>query len=55
MNQSDDRDPFEALSRQDTEQQMWEEHKLDMKELDRLLNEQNVISDKIDFIFKELK
>ena len=51
----DDRDHFEALSRQETEQRMWKEHKQHLKTLGEFLKEQNVISEKFDHIFKELK
>lgn len=52
---SDDRDPFEQLSREETEKQQWEEHEKQLRELEALLGEQSVINRRWDSIFKELK
>ena len=53
MNQlpPDDRSCFEALSRQDTEQQMWEEHIKQVKELEKLMGEQDHISENFRRLF----
>lgn len=41
--------------KQQQEQQQWEKHEKDLKELENLLGEGMVISKKFDFIFKKLK
>ena len=51
---TDDRDPFEALSRQQDEQQQWEEHIKQVKELERLIGEQDHISENFRKIFQQL-
>lgn len=48
-------EPDEYSLQQQQEEQQWEEHKKQLKELDKLLSEQNRISEKFDFLFKELK
>ena len=45
------RDPFEALSRQQDEQQQWEEHIKQVKELEKLMGEQNHISENFRRLF----
>ena len=55
MNEPDDRDPWEQLSRQEKEEYQWEQHKKDLEELKRLKKEWAETAIRVNQFFQRLQ